>query len=135
MMSNNNCPDTSCELYNRETKSCAVSACIKPSTSVNKIINIAAKKNKKKMDTDKVIEYAIKSKLRVARDLSLRAKREEEELFTLIADLYPNLELDLAKTNSKNASNLEEAIACYIHYGEYETKALVKEIIEAGKMS
>ena len=36
-------------------------------------------------------------------------------------------------TNAENAENLEEAITCYIDYGEYGIKNLMQEIEEALK--
>jgi hypothetical protein len=49
------------------------------------------------------------------------------------AQLFDFIDLDLGdcETSSYNASNLQEAICCYIDYGEYDVDSLINEIREA----
>lgn len=63
-----------------------------------------------------------------------KARKKEIEKDHIIRELFQILEdinIDMEQpTEAENASNLEEAIACYIDYGEYNVKAIMAEIKE-----
>lgn len=39
-----------------------------------------------------------------------------------------NTELSEIKTNAENSDNLEEAICCFVQYGEYDEESIWKEL-------
>lgn len=43
------------------------------------------------------------------------------------------IDLSRFKTKAENASNLEEAICCYIQYGEFDVDSIIEEIKVAEK--
>lgn len=62
-----------------------------------------------------------------------RAKRKAEEsaaatqaVFAAIEDMC--IDPDKIKTGAENADNLEEAINCFIQYGEYSVSGIMREI-------
>lgn len=77
----------------------------------------------KKSEFKKLMErsrnYAIKMQ-----ETTALLRREIEETF-------PDLELCEIETDSYNAENLEQAIECYIQYGEYDTDSLWNELKNA----
>lgn len=48
-----------------------------------------------------------------------------------IQEIFPDLELDEVETGSYSAEDLEQAIECYIQYGEYDIDSLWKELNDA----
>lgn len=69
--------------------------------------------------------------IETAKELQDRATEAEDLIFKALDDLG----IDPAKYNTaaENSSNLEEAISCYIHYGEYSLDGLIREIKKAYK--
>lgn len=67
--------------------------------------------------------------IETAKELQDKATEAEDLIFKALDDLG----VDSAKHNTaaENASNLLEAISCYIHYGEYSIDGLMKEIQKA----
>jgi hypothetical protein len=51
----------------------------------------------------------------------------ENKIFELLADLP----VEEIPTNAYNADNLQEAITCYLSYGEYDIDSLMAEISAA----
>lgn len=79
--------------------------------------------NKEKMDL-------LRELLEDARRAELRAKGKETRIFTELE--YMKIDLSLP-TNAENANNLEEAICCYIQYGEYGIENILREIQSASE--
>lgn len=67
--------------------------------------------------------------IETAKELQDKATEAEDLIFKAL----DNLGIDPAKYNTaaENASNLAEAISCYISYGEYSVDGLMKEIRKA----
>lgn len=67
--------------------------------------------------------------IETAKELQNKATEAEDLIFKVLDDLG----IDPAKYNTaaENASNLAEAISCYISYGEYSVDGLMKEIRKA----
>lgn len=67
--------------------------------------------------------------IETAKELQDKATEAEDLIFKALDDLG----IDPAKYNTaaENASNLAEAISCYISYGEYSVDGLMKEIRKA----
>ena len=67
--------------------------------------------------------------IEIAKELQDKATEAEDLIFKALDDLG----IDPAKytTAAENASNLAEAISCYISYGEYSVDGLMKEIRKA----
>lgn len=67
--------------------------------------------------------------IEIAKELKDKATKAEDLIFKALDDLG----IDPAKysTAAENASNLAEAISCYISYGEYSVDGLMKEIRKA----
>lgn len=67
--------------------------------------------------------------IEIAKELQDKAIEAEDLIFKALDDLG----IDPAKYNTaaENASNLAEAISCYISYGEYSVDGLMKEIRKA----
>lgn len=65
-----------------------------------------------------------------ARRAELRAKSKEARIFTELE--YMKIDLSLP-TNAENADNLEEAICCFLQYGEYSLENILREIQDASE--
>ena len=70
--------------------------------------------------------------IETAKELQDKATEAEDLIFKVLDDLG----IDPAKYNTaaENASNLAEAISCYISYGEYSVDGLMKEIRKADEV-
>lgn len=79
--------------------------------------------DKKKMDM-------LKELLENARKAELRAKSIEERIFVELE--YMKIDLSLP-TNAENADSLEEAICCFVQYGEYGLENILREIQAASE--
>jgi predicted transcriptional regulator len=67
----------------------------------------------------------LESLIKKARKKEIEKERIVRELFQILNDLEVNLE---QLTEAENASNIADAITCYIDYGEYNVKSIVDEI-------
>lgn len=63
--------------------------------------------------------------LKKARAAQVRADEALRRVFLVLEDMC--LDLD-APTDAENADNLDDAVSCYIQYGEYSIAGLIKEI-------
>jgi len=81
------------------------------------------------------LEEEIRKLIKSARDYTKKGQTKEREVLTLLQDILSEHGNDLSNFRTKhfNASNLEEAITCYISYGEYSLSELMKEIKSAIK--
>lgn len=79
--------------------------------------------------TNKEKSILLRKGIETAKELQDKATEAEDLIFKALDDLG----VDSAKHNTaaENASNLLEAISCYIHYGEYSIDGLMKEIQKA----
>jgi len=73
------------------------------------------------------MEQLKKLKKLISKAHNLRVKKEEiiREIFIIIENTKINLDCE---TKAENACNLEEAINCYIDYGEYDVNSIIEEI-------
>lgn len=62
-----------------------------------------------------------------ARKKNNEADKALQEVYQAIEDMCIDLDIP---SNAENANTLEEAINCYVQYGEYNLKGLLKEIKE-----
>lgn len=83
------------------------------------------------MSSDEALNESIKLELKSALQKARRScKRSDEklrEVYTILDHMCIDLE---SATNAENADNLEQAVNCYVQYGEYNLKGLVNEIME-----
>lgn len=78
-------------------------------------------------------EILIESALKVFKRRLERAKRKAEESAAATSAVFKALEdmcidADKIKTEAENADNLEEAINCFIQYGEYSVSGIMREV-------
>lgn len=73
----------------------------------------------------------IKVNIKKARKYAELSKEYETKVFNMLDDIGANTES--YKTNAENASNLQEAICCYINYDEYSLEGLMEEIRNAAQ--
>ena len=69
-----------------------------------------------------------KKLLRTAKIAQAKASEAEQKLFSLLYEFEINI--NHIPTHAENADNLEEAISCYISYGEYGEANVLREIEE-----
>lgn len=83
------------------------------------------------MSSDEALNESIKLELKTALQKARKAcKNADEELrkvYAILEDMC--VDLDVA-TNAENADNLEQAVNCYVQYGEYNLKGLLSEILK-----
>lgn len=62
-----------------------------------------------------------------------KARQLQKEMDAIIYDIFDNLPSEVCNipSNAENADNVEEAIQCYIHYGEYNPEDIYYEIKNA----
>jgi hypothetical protein len=76
-------------------------------------------------------QYAgIRKLLKSARCCTEKAENLEREALRSISQILET-PIDKVPTNAPNARNLEEAVTCYISYGEYDIINLMNEIKKA----
>lgn len=76
---------------------------------------------------DESILLELKKKIQKARNADKKAEKAMCEVYHVLEDMGIDLE---THSNAENATTLEEAINCYIQYGEYGLKNLMREIRE-----
>lgn len=83
------------------------------------------------MSSEEALDESVKLELKVvlqkARKASKKADEELGKVYAILEDMCIDLEVP---TNAENADNLEQAVNCYVQYGEYNLKGLVDEIME-----
>jgi len=77
-------------------------------------------------------ETYFKNLLKRARAAHKKAEEYERLVFKNIKDIFglDKFELSNNCSEAENAENLEEAILCYMQYGEYDIDSLWKEIVD-----
>lgn len=73
----------------------------------------------------------VKRWIALARKYEMCKDNATTMVFNLISELNDNVDLEDIATGAENADNLEEAICCYIDYGEYTIDELIAEITSA----
>lgn len=67
--------------------------------------------------------------MKSARNAYIRADVKMRELFTTIESEFPDSKLDELKTSSENADSIEDAICCYLQYGESSPEKIWDDIL------
>lgn len=76
----------------------------------------------------KSVENKIRKLLDEAREAYQQAEKKERELYDVINYHFAGPDLQSVPTEAENASDLEQAISCYIQYGEYNIDGIIKEL-------
>lgn len=63
-----------------------------------------------------------------ARNSFIKAQEKEQKIFDKLSEEFPRLDLDDCITNAENCDSVQEAITCFLQYGEYEPEEIWKEI-------
>lgn len=71
---------------------------------------------------------AFKKLIETSRNYAVMLQKTSALLRNEIEEAFPDVELCEVDTNSFNAENLEQAIECYIQYGEYDIDSLWEEL-------
>jgi len=80
-----------------------------------------------------MIDYKkLRSLIESARKKQIAAQNALGSVMEAIEDLGI-IDLSRFETKAENASNLEEAICCYIQYGEFDVDSIIEEIKVAEK--
>lgn len=66
-----------------------------------------------------------------SRNYAIKMQKTTDLIREKIQETFPDLELDEVETDSYNAEDLEQAIECYIQYGEYNIDSLWNELNSA----
>ena len=72
------------------------------------------------------IEIKIKKLILKARQSAVIAQEDSARIFQELQKYIPDL--SSYETNAPNADNLEDAVSCFIDYGEHDINDLLKEI-------
>jgi hypothetical protein len=75
-------------------------------------------------------EDRVKRLIEDARDKMVIAQAAEDNAISFARSFVGTYDLSEYPSDGENASNLEEAIICYIDYGEYDIDSLIKELRE-----
>lgn len=75
---------------------------------------------------DREILLEIKSNIKKARKYAKLSEEYEAKVFDMLDEIGVDTEVYITK--AENASNLQQAISCYISYNEYSLDGLMKEI-------
>lgn len=91
---------------------------------------------KKSINEMAIEEHADKMVFRRFKSLLERARKKQVEADAATALVYRAIEdmcidADLISSQAENADNLQEAISCFISYGEYNITGIMKEVMGA----
>lgn len=76
------------------------------------------------------MEYKdFEKKIKLARSAFIKADTKMKALISEIESEFPGIELTELETNAENASNAEEAICCYLQYGECSPQGIWDNIL------
>lgn len=78
---------------------------------------------------DKEILLEIRTNIKKARKYAKLSEEYETKVFNMLDEI--GVDTEAYKTKAENASNLQQAISCYISYNEYSLNGLMKEIEDA----
>lgn len=74
---------------------------------------------------DELTFMELKKLLQTARKAEQKATEAHNAVYAALYDMCIDLDVP---SSAENAENLGDAVSCYIHYGEYSLKSLLKEI-------
>ena len=78
---------------------------------------------------DELVFNLLKNLLNRAREAQIKADAAFRSVMQVLDDMC--IEPDHVPSNAENADNLEQAITCYIAYGEYSVAEIMREVKEA----
>lgn len=67
--------------------------------------------------------------IKAARKAYVKAQEQEAAAFSMIENFIGDIEN--FPSDAENATNLQEAISCFLNYGEYDIKGIEKELHNA----
>lgn len=76
--------------------------------------------------SDELVFRRFKSLLEKARKKQTEATAATELVYQALEDMC--IDADHISTDAENADNLEEAISCFIDYGEYSVAGIMREV-------
>lgn len=76
---------------------------------------------------DELTFMSLKKLLQKARNAEQKATEAHNAVYAALDDMCIDLDVP---SRAENADNLRDAVSCYIHYGEYGPKNLLREIRE-----
>lgn len=62
-----------------------------------------------------------------------RAIEREAKIFEEMEDAFPELNLNNCVTFAENSDNIQDAISCYLQYGEYSPEKIWEDLVLAKK--
>ena len=76
------------------------------------------------------MEYKdFEKKIKSARNAFIKSDTKMREIISEIKSEFPGIELTELETTAENASNAEEAIYCYLQYGESTPQGIWDDIL------
>ena len=76
-------------------------------------------------EENNIKKIRIRKSLQRVRQKYIEAEKELNNLYDFLSDI--NVDLEVA-TDAENADTLEEAINCFVQYGEYNIDGILKEL-------
>lgn len=76
-------------------------------------------------EENNIKKIIIRKSLQRVRQKYIEAEKELNNLYDFLSDI--NVDLEVA-TDAENADTLEEAIYCFVQYGEYNIDGILKEL-------
>lgn len=76
-------------------------------------------------EENNIKKIIIRKSLQRVRQKYIEAEKELNNLYDFLSDI--NVDLEVA-TDAENADTLEEAINCFVQYGEYNIDGILKEL-------
>ena len=76
-------------------------------------------------EENNIKKILIRKSLQRVRQKYIEAEKELNNLYDFLSDI--NVDLEVA-TDAENADTLEEAINCFVQYGEYNIDGILKEL-------
>ena len=77
---------------------------------------------------DERLKCLLMDEIQEAKRAQTSADQALELVYNTIFTLFDDVNLAEIPTEAENADNLEQAISCYVQYGEYDIEKLVDEI-------
>ena len=76
-------------------------------------------------EENNIKKIIIRKSLQRVRQKYIEAEKELNNLYDFLSDIKVDLEV---ATDAENADTLEEAINCFVQYGEYNIDGILKEL-------
>ena len=78
---------------------------------------------------DELVFMEFEKALKSAKRKAVAAQKAQNHIFELLEDMC--IDADTVATKAENASDLGEAITCYLDYGEYTLSGIMREVRSA----